>query len=199
MCISSLIHFSLHLKFQVISTSTIPYTKYLSKEVQIAAMRASSKNPSSTSASTSSSASTTPIGTLNNAPFASLAAAATAVATSRPVGQIISRRLRKRGAKNYAENARNTIVHNVVVPNGSFVVASGSTAAPSTTSVIPIASPSNLSGGAGNVSVTDLQSTVTEYFGAANRIENGEKFMIKGKRLAMDGKIEYLIEWQDIC
>lgn len=167
--------------------STIPYTKFLSKEVQIAAMRASSKGPSSTSASTSSSASTTPIGTLN-APFASLAAAATAVATNRPVGQYVSRRLRKRGAKNYAENARNSIGS---VP--SLSTCSG----PSSSSVV-IASSSNLSGG-GNVSVTDLQSTVTEYFGAANRIENGEEFMVKGKRMAIDGRIEYLIEWQDIC
>lgn len=166
---------------------------FLSKEVQIAAMRASSKGPSSTSASTSSSASTTPVGTLN-APFASLAAAATAVATNRPVGQTGSRRLRKRGAKNYAElNLRNTIVPHVQTAIGLPSTSACAGAVSSSVTGLPAANV------ASNVSATDLQTSLTEYFGATNRIENGEKFTVKGKRIGMDGQCYYLIQWQDMC
>lgn len=49
-----------------------------------------------------------------------------------------------------------------------------------------------------DVSMANLQSTVNQYFGAANRIASGENFVIKGKRLSMDGRIQYLIEWDGV-
>lgn len=49
-----------------------------------------------------------------------------------------------------------------------------------------------------DVSMANLQSTVNQYFGAANRIASGENFVIKGKRLSMDGRIQYLIEWDNV-
>lgn len=49
-----------------------------------------------------------------------------------------------------------------------------------------------------DVSMANLQSTVNQYFGAANRIASGENFVIKGKRLSMDGRVQYLIEWDGV-
>uniref|UniRef100_A0A6A7FUS8 Polycomb protein Pcl n=1 Tax=Hirondellea gigas TaxID=1518452 RepID=A0A6A7FUS8_9CRUS len=46
------------------------------------------------------------------------------------------------------------------------------------------------------LSFDDLKSTVNNYFGAANRIANGEKFHVLAKRLCYNStKLQYLIEW----
>lgn len=44
----------------------------------------------------------------------------------------------------------------------------------------------------------DLQSSFNIYFGIANRIANGENFTIKGKRISLDGRLQYLIEWDGV-
>lgn len=44
--------------------------------------------------------------------------------------------------------------------------------------------------------LNDLQSSLTAYFGAVNRIANGERFTIRGKRIGLDGRQQYLIEWE---
>lgn len=45
--------------------------------------------------------------------------------------------------------------------------------------------------------ISDLQSSLNTFFGAANRIAAREKALVRGKRLCANGRVEYLIEWGD--
>ncbi|XP_070510889.1 metal-response element-binding transcription factor 2 isoform X2 [Cardiocondyla obscurior] len=49
-----------------------------------------------------------------------------------------------------------------------------------------------------DISLDDLKSSVNIYFGAANRIAAGEKFIIKAKRIGPNGQSQYLIEWEGL-
>ncbi|XP_015108629.1 metal-response element-binding transcription factor 2 isoform X1 [Diachasma alloeum] len=46
-----------------------------------------------------------------------------------------------------------------------------------------------------DISMDDLKSSVNMYFGAANRIASGEKFVVRAKRIGPEGQLQYLIEW----
>lgn len=43
--------------------------------------------------------------------------------------------------------------------------------------------------------INSPKKSISLYFGAKNRIENGEKFTIMAKRQTFDGKEQYLLEW----
>lgn len=47
-----------------------------------------------------------------------------------------------------------------------------------------------------DISMDDLKSSVNMYFGAANRIASGEKFVVRAKRIGPNGQMQYLIEWE---
>lgn len=47
-----------------------------------------------------------------------------------------------------------------------------------------------------DIDMDDLKSSVNIYFGAANRIAAGERFIVKAKRVLPTGKLQYLMEWQ---
>lgn len=49
-----------------------------------------------------------------------------------------------------------------------------------------------------DISIDDLKSSVNIYFGAANRIAAGEKFVIRAKRIGPNGQTQYLIEWEGL-
>ncbi|KAG5896495.1 hypothetical protein JTB14_005872 [Gonioctena quinquepunctata] len=46
------------------------------------------------------------------------------------------------------------------------------------------------------INIDDLKSSVNIYFGAANRIATGERFVVKAKRIGPTGKMDYLLEWE---
>lgn len=71
-------------------------------------------------------------------------------------------------------------VPNNVAPNSSSSVANASNCQ----SISPM-------------SLHDLKSSVHSYFGAANRISCGEKFKVRGKRILLDGRVQYLIQWNN--
>ncbi|XP_017782421.1 PREDICTED: metal-response element-binding transcription factor 2 [Nicrophorus vespilloides] len=49
-----------------------------------------------------------------------------------------------------------------------------------------------------DISMDDLKSSVHSYFGAATRIQDGERFTVKAKRYGPTGKLEYLMEWEGV-
>lgn len=106
------------------------------------------------------------------------------------------RRLRQRQERNYAESSRRTSAPTAGCP--TTLTATGMLPVSPGKSGVPVgcgssSTSSSANGGAGS---TDLQSSLNLYFGAAHRILSGEKFVIKGKRVSLSGRVQYLIEWE---
>lgn len=189
---------------QVISTATIhtsslksncpyfPIHSNVPKDLFLAMATRPINSTSSSSSSSSSSTSSATTPTNYNPP-------------QMLMNSVTGRRLRKRGEKNYSEThlQRNSIASNantklnnsiVSLPSEISVVGSPNKNCDNTRSTHI----SNNSPNTSSNDVSELQTSLTMYFNAANRIANGENFVIRGKRINADGEVQYLIEWEGV-
>lgn len=104
------------------------------------------------------------------------ALAVKAKSTAPPPQPTHGRRLRQRPDKSSPNNSRRSSISGASTSSNSSM-ASATVSTPTATTI------------------QDLKQSVNKYFGAVNRIESGEKFSIRAKRLLANGQMQYLIEW----
>lgn len=115
------------------------------------------------------------------------------VATGTTGAKTNGRRLRQRQEKNVANDQKLNVDpagpgEMAMLPQASNSLAFGSCSIPGS----PIK-------GAVSETISDLHSSLNMYFGGvSNRIANGERFVVRGKRVSLDGRVQYLVEWEGV-